>query len=191
LNRICVNCGSSPGGVVAYQDSAIKLGKYLGEKNIDLVYGGADVGLMGVIANAALNAGGNVIGVITKSLAAKVQQNNVTELIIVNTMHERKMKMFELSDAFIALPGGFGTFEELFEILTWAQLSIHHKPIGVLNVNNFYNKLFDFLDHAVEQRFIKEEHRKLFIVSKTPEELYQNFLKYTVPVVEKWIDRKS
>ncbi|NLE01773.1 MAG: TIGR00730 family Rossman fold protein [Fibrobacter sp.] len=191
MNRICVNCGSSPGKDPLYRGMAVSLGTFLGERDIELVYGGADVGLMGDVANAVLRAGGNVTGVITQSLAEKVCHHNLTELIVVNTMHERKMKMFELSDAFIVLPGGFGTLDEMFEILTWAQLGIHGKPVGVLNVKGYYNRLIEFIDNAIDQRFIKKEHRSIIIVSEEIEGLFQKIEEFRAPVADKWLDRKS
>jgi len=189
MKRICVNCGSSSGTAKEYSETAAFLGNYLAINQIELVYGGASVGLMGAVANAVLQAGGKVTGVITQALAQKVKHDNLTEIIVVDTMHERKMKMFELSDAFIALPGGIGTLEEIFELLTWAQLEIHNKPVGLLNVAGYFNKLLEFLNYTVDQRFVKEEHRNMLIVDDTPEMLIAKFRRYRAPVVEKWFSR--
>jgi uncharacterized protein (TIGR00730 family) len=191
MKRICVNCGSSSGVNANYSKSAIQLGKYLADNQIELVYGGANVGLMGDVANATLQSGGKVIGIITEALANKVKHDKLTETVIVNSMHERKMKMFNLSDAFIALPGGIGTLEELFEVLTWAQLGIHDKPVGLLNIEGYFDKLLDFLDYAVEQRFIRHEHRAILLVERNPATLIKMFKSYDAPTIEKWIDRKK
>lgn len=189
MKRICVNCGSSLGANNNYSKAACQLGKYLAKNKIDLVYGGADVGLMGDVANATLQAGGKVIGVITESLAQIVKHDKLTEIIIVDNMHARKMKMFELSDAFIALPGGIGTLEELFELLTWAQLGIHTKPVGLLNIEKYFDKLLDFLNYAVDQRFIKREHRDILLVHQDAKTLLNEFNKYMAQKIDKWIDR--
>lgn len=186
IKRICINCGSSLGVSKEYTEVASLLGEYLAKNQIELVYGGASVGLMGVVADSVLRGGGKVTGVITESLAQKVKHDNLSELIIVNTMHERKMKMFELSDAFIALPGGIGTLEEVFELLTWAQLDIHSKPVGMLNVAGYFNKLLEFLDYTVSQCFVKEVHRNMLLVDDTPEKLIEKFHEYRVPAVKKW-----
>ena len=187
--KICINCGSSPGADEMYGRAARQLGRYLAEHRISLVYGGADVGLMGYVADAALEAGGNVTGVITETLAEKVRHESLTELIIVATMHERKMKMFELADGFMALPGGLGTLDELFEVMTWAQLGIHAKPVGLLNIGNYFGKLLDFLDYGVEQRFIPEAHRNMLLVDEDPAALIDKFASYKAPIIDNWIDR--
>ncbi len=186
LKRICVYCGSSSGARSEYIEYATKLGKLLAEKDIELVYGGAEVGLMGAVASSVMNNGGKVIGIIPESFADKVGKNNLTEFHVVPSMHERKKMMFDLSDGFIALPGGFGTLEEVFEILTWAQLGFHAKPCGVVNVCGFYEKLFDFLDHAVEQSFIKKNHRETLLVSDDLNDLLDQFERYDAPIVGKW-----
>ncbi len=184
--RICVNCGANPGRLPAYRDSARQLGAQLAKQGIEIVYGGADVGLMGEVANAALEGGGKVIGVIPEGMHERVGHKRLTELHVVSTMHHRKQKMFDLADAFIALPGGMGTLEEVFEILTWAQLRYHAKPCGLLNVEAYFDPLLEFLDHAVRQRFIKIEHRQMLIVGGSPAELLEKFRQHRVPDVEKW-----
>jgi uncharacterized protein (TIGR00730 family) len=148
MKRICVYCGSSSGSRSEYQDTAAYLGQCLAEKGIGIVYGGAEVGLMGAVASSALNRGGEVIGVIPELFADKVKHNQLSQLHIVPTMHARKKKMFDLSDGFIALPGGIGTIEEVFEILTWAQLGYHEKPCGILNVCGYFDNLIEFLEHV-------------------------------------------
>jgi len=190
MKRICVFCGSSPGARPEYVEAARQLGHTLASKGIGLVYGGAKVGTMGQIASAALEAGGEVIGVIPEQLAEKeVAFTELTNLQVVGSMHERKARMVALSDGFIALPGGFGTFEEFFEALTWAQLGLHHKPCGFLNVCSYYDKLIAFLDHAVEQQFVKSEYRAMVLVDKDPERLLEKFAAYQPPEVDKatWI----
>lgn len=189
MKRICVNCGSNPGARKEYMAAAARLGELLSNKEIEFVYGGAEVGLMGAVASAVMNNGGTVIGVIPESFAEKVAKNNITELHIVPTMHERKKMMFDLSDGFIALSGGIGTIEEIFKILTWAQLGFHTKPCGLLNICGYYNKLFEFLDYTVDQLFVKERHREMIIESDDPEDLINQFEKYKAPVIEKWINR--
>jgi len=149
MKRVCVNCGSNPGARPEYIAAARTLGTFLAEEDIELVYGGANVGLMGVVATAVMENGGKVIGVIPESFAGKVAQNDLDELYVMPLMHERKHKMFELSDGFIALPGGMGTIEELFEILTWAQPGFHDKPCGMLNICGYFDSLLEFLDHSV------------------------------------------
>ena len=189
MKRICVNCGSNPGFHKEYMETASILGELLAEKGIELVYGGAGVGMMGAVAEGVMKNGGKVIGIIPESFADKVANNNLTELHIVPTMHERKKMMFDLSDAFIALPGGMGTIEEIFELLTWAQLGLHTKPCGFINVCSYYDKLFEFLDHSVEQLFVKQEHREMILMSTDPEDLLDKFEQYNAPLVEKWINR--
>lgn len=189
MKRICVNCGSNSGVRPEYIEAALKLGKLLSRKEIELVYGGAEVGLMGAVASAVMNNGGKVIGVIPESFADKVANNNLTELHIVSTMHERKKMMFDLSDGFIALPGGMGTIEEVFEILTWAQLGLHGKPCGMINICGYYDKLLEFLDYSVDQLFIKHQHRDMVLVSNNPDGLLEQFERYRAPIIEKWIKR--
>ena len=191
MKRICVNCGSNPGIRKEYIEAAAKLGKLLSQKGIELVYGGAEVGLMGAVASAVIKNGGRVTGVIPQSFADKVAKENITELYIVPTMHERKKMMFDMSDAFIALPGGMGTIEEVFEILTWAQLGFHGKPCGFLNICSYFDKLFEFLDYSVDQQFVKPQHRDMILISAEPGDLIEQFEKYKVPIVEKWVNRRG
>jgi uncharacterized protein (TIGR00730 family) len=190
MKRICVFCGSSPGARPEYAQAARQLGHTLASEGIGLVYGGAKVGMMGQLASAALEAGGEVIGVIPEQLVEKeVAFTGLTDLQIVGSMHKRKARMEKLSDGFIALPGGLGTFEEFFEALTWAQLSIHHKPCGFLNVCGYYDKLIAFLDHAVEQKFVKSEYRAMVLVDESPKGLLEKFAAYQPPKIDKaaWI----
>jgi len=190
MKRVCVFCGSSPGAEPAYAQAARKLGSILAKSGIGLVYGGAGVGLMAEIANSAMQAQGEVIGVIPRSLVEKeVAHGGLIDLRVVDSMHQRKALMAELSDGFIAMPGGLGTLEEFFEVLTWAQLGMHTKPCGFLNVGGFYDRLLAFLDHAAKQRFIKPNHRAGVLVADTPERLLALFEVYRAPLVEKWIDR--
>ncbi len=188
MKRICVYCGSSPGLQPEYLETAKKLGSYLAYRKIGLVYGGSNVGLMGVVADAAMENGGEAIGVITKSLALHVAHEGLINLQIVDSMHDRKQRMFDLSDGFIALPGGIGTLEELLEVLTWAQLGYHSKPSGLLNVCGYFSGLLDFLDHAAEQRFLRIEHRDLLIVDQEPESLIKKMDQYQPVKLDKWID---
>lgn len=172
IKRVCVFCGSSSGAGQIYTDIAQKLGKAIVSYGMELVYGGGSVGLMGVIANAVLQENGIVIGVIPHALSLKeIAHQYLTELRFVASMHERKATMAELSDAFIAMPGGFGTLDELFEIVTWAQLGLHTKPIGLLNVDNYFDLLLTFINHALQERFIKQKYHQLIITSNDPEDL--------------------
>lgn len=173
MNRICVFCGSSPGADEIFKQEATNLGKYLGKNKIGLVYGGSDSGLMGEVANAALSENGEVIGVIPESMKQRAGHRGLTKLYVVGSMHERKKKMFDLSDGFIALPGGMGTLEEIFEMITWGMLGIHNKPCGFLNVACYYDKLFEFLDYAVQNCFIQKNHRKMIIVENNIEKLVE------------------
>lgn len=192
MKRICVFCGSSPGAKPEYLRAARQLGQTLVKRNLGLVYGGAGSGLMREVADAVLDDGGEVIGAIPQSLVEKEQAYaRLTDLRIVGSMHERKALMVDLADGFIALPGGLGTFEELFEVLTWAQLGMHQKPCGLLNVSDYYTKLVDFVDHAVSQRFIKEVHRAMIIVEEDASALLDRFESYQAPAVDKWLDRES
>ena len=188
MKRICVYCGSSPGENTLYRDMAQQLGQVLVEKKLGLVYGGASVGLMGRVADSVLAGGGAVTGVIPRAFASRVSHRGLTELHIVESMHERKTMMFELSDAFIALPGGFGTLEEILEILTWAQLGIHAKPCGLIDVGGYFDPLLLFLDNAVSSGFIRREHRDMLLVAKTPEGLLQQMESYSVPAIVKWVE---
>lgn len=179
MKRICVFCGSTFGAKQEYKKAAQELGQLMAKKNIGLVYGGGNVGLMGEIANAVLKADGSVIGVIPNFMVEKeLAHRQLTELKVVNSMHERKALMAELSDGFIALSGGIGTFEELFEILTWRQLGIHNKPCGILNVANYYDKLIDFINYSVEEEFVKSETRGLIFVESESTKLLERFLYY-------------
>jgi uncharacterized protein (TIGR00730 family) len=188
IKNICVNCGSNTGTMPEYLKAAIDLGRYLAKNNIGIVYGGAGVGLMGAVASSALHNNGKVIGVIPESFADRVAHSNLTELHIVSTMHERKTMMFELSDGFIALPGGMGTIEEIFEVLTWAQLGYHTKPCGILNISGYYDSMLTFLKNAVDQRFIRKEHKDLLLVDVDPASLLTRFNNYEAVPIEKWID---
>jgi uncharacterized protein (TIGR00730 family) len=188
--RVCVFCGSSPGRSGAYAATAVELGATLASRGIGVVYGGGAVGLMGLVADAALGAGGEVIGVIPHALQAKeIGHTGVTELVTTGSMHERKALMAQLSDAFIALPGGLGTFEELCEILTWAQLGEHAKPVVVLDVEDYYRPLFELFDRAVEERFLRPEHRALANRATTVAEALARLDQPPPPVLDKWIDR--
>ncbi len=190
LKRICVFCGSNPGVRPAYAAAAADLAQYLASQRITVVYGGGNVGLMGRLADAALAAGGEVIGVIPQSLVQKeVSHQGLTDLRIVGSMHERKALMAVLADAFIALPGGFGTFEEFCEVLTWTQLGLHRKPSGLLNVDGYYDRFLEFLDHAVSEQFIKPRHREFVLSDTQPAALVDRLLKTQVPAVDKWINR--
>jgi uncharacterized protein (TIGR00730 family) len=186
--RLCVFCGSSAGQDPVYIETARSLGKTLARNGIELVYGGASVGLMGAVADAALSEGGRVIGVMPQALVDKeIAHRGLSDLRVVGSMHERKALMAELSDGFIALPGGLGTFEELFEVWTWAQLGYHKKPCALLNVAGFYDKLADFLDNVVERGFVKPVHRAMLIVKDEPAALVKAIRGYEPPKVEKWI----
>ena len=186
MKRICVFCGSSPGAMKTYGKDAKLLGRLLAEKGIGLVYGGGKIGLMGLVARACLEAGGEVIGVMPKSLLdLELACMEISSLIIVGSMHERKAKMAELSEGFIALPGGLGTIEEFFEVLSWAQLGIHCKPCGILNTSRYYDRLLEFLAHAVEQRFIEAVHKDLMLIDETPEGLLQKFTAYKPTLTDK------
>jgi uncharacterized protein (TIGR00730 family) len=188
FKNICVYCGSSAGKKPEYAIAAKALGKALSERGIGLVYGGAAVGIMGVVADAVLEAGGQAIGVIPKSLAVKeLAHENLSELHVVASMHDRKAMMAELSDGFIALPGGWGTLEEIFEILTWAQLGFHEKPCGLLNVEAYYNGLIGFLDNAFEQQFVNELYRPILMTANEPVALLEQFATYQAPKVRKWM----
>ena len=190
--RICVFCGSSPGARRSYADAATSLARYLAGKEIAVVYGGGNVGLMGTLADAVLEAGGDIIGVIPQSLVGKeLSHAGLSDLRVVGSMHERKALMAELSDAFIALPGGYGTFEEFCEVLTWTQLGLHRKPCGILNVEGYYDPLLALFDHAAAEQFVKPIHRRLVVSESQPEALVTRLLEYDVPMVAKWIDREQ
>ena len=190
LESICVYCGSSAGRLAAYAASAEALAETLVNHNIKLVYGGASIGIMGRVADHVLMLGGQAIGVIPKGLAHKeVMHKNLTELHVTQSMHERKMLMAELSDGFIALPGGIGTLEELFEIWTWAQLGFHKKPCGLLNVEGYYDSLIQFLDHMLAEQFVKEHHRNMLIVESQPEKLLERYIHYQATQAKQWLGK--
>ena len=189
MKRVCVFCGSNAGIREDYRIAAQGLAGALARLRLGLVYGGGNVGLMGVLADSMLRAGGEVVGVIPHSLVAKeVAHHGVTELRVVDTMHQRKALMNELSDAFIALPGGFGTLDEFFEILTWAQLGIHGKPIGLLNVAGYYDSLLAMLDHAVNERLLRPAHRELVIADTDVHALLQRFASFAPLQAGKRVD---
>jgi uncharacterized protein (TIGR00730 family) len=188
MKSICVYCGSSPGRTEVYAKAARSLAEALVARGIRLVYGGASVGLMGLVADAVLEQGGEAIGVIPEALMRKeVAHPKLSALEVTPSMHARKMRMAELSDGFIALPGGVGTLEELFEIWTWGQLGFHRKPCGLLNVAGYYSGLTHFLDHTVEERFVKPQHRAMLMVEEDPQLLLERFAAYVPPSVPKWV----
>jgi|TARA_B110000459_G_C16370703_1_gene385171 uncharacterized protein (TIGR00730 family) len=188
MPNICVYCGSSKGNDPAFVAAATSLGSTIANHGYGLVYGGASIGLMGTVADSVLASGGIVTGVLPKSLADKeLAHQGLSELIVTVSMHDRKARMATLSDAFIALPGGLGTFEELFEIWTWAQLGFHQKPIAVLNVNGYFDKLIAFLEDSAAKGFIKAVHQKMLLVSNSPDELIQKIKSFTPPLVDKLI----
>ncbi len=189
MNSICVFCGSSFGNDPAYKEAARSLSATLAARGITLVYGGGNVGLMGAVADAALEAGGEAVGVIPKALVDReIAHENLTKLHVVGSMHERKALMSELSDGFIALPGGNGTLEEFFEVLTWAQLGEHQKPCGLLDVAGYYDPLLAVFDHMVEKGFLAERHRSIVQVKSTPEDMLDALSRYVPPDTAKWIN---
>jgi len=188
IRKICVYCGSSPGKNPAFSQAARILAKELCNRGIGLVFGGGAVGVMGVVADSMLEAGGEVIGVIPKALAVKeVAHYGLSELHVVASMHERKAMMAELADGFIALPGGWGTLEEIFEMLTWAQLGFHEKPCAILNVDGYYDGLIGFLENSFEQQFVNPLYRPLLIKAEDPTILLDQFATYNPPKVRKWM----
>ena len=188
IKKICVYCGSSPGKNPAYQQAAVKLALALCERDIGLVYGGGAIGVMGTVADAVLAAGGEAVGVIPKALAIKeVAHDSLSELHVVASMHERKAMMAELADGFITLPGGWGTLEEIFEMLTWAQLGFHDKPCGLLNIEGYYDGLIGFLENAFEQQFVNELYRPMLMKADEPAALLDQFATYRAPKVRKWM----
>ena len=192
MKRITVFCGSSFGTEKEYQEQAYLLGKTFAGKGIGLVYGGANVGLMGAVANGAIENNGEVIGVLPHFLQNKeIAHNGLTELILVETMHERKTKMNDLADGVITLPGGFGTLEEFFEMLTWAQLGLHKKPIGILNIGGFYDEMLALLDTMVSKGFLKLVNRDMVLVSDNIDELLAKMSNYIAPAVGKWITKEE
>ncbi|EXF95187.1 LOG family protein PA4923 [Pseudomonas fluorescens HK44] len=191
LASVCVFCGASTGTDPAYRQAAIALGQELARRKLTLVYGGGAVGLMGIVADAALAAGGEVIGIIPESLKnLEIGHPGLTRLEVVDGMHARKARMAELSDAFIALPGGLGTFEELFEVWTWGQLGYHGKPLGLLEVNGFYSKLTAFLDHVVGEGFVREHHRDMLQMRESPQDLLDALDAWQPLVAPKWAGQK-
>jgi uncharacterized protein (TIGR00730 family) len=191
LTSVCVFCGASAGANPLYREAAQALGRAIAERKLTLVYGGGAVGLMGIVADAALAAGGEVIGIIPQSLKDKeIGHRGLTRLEVVDGMHARKARMAELSDAFIALPGGLGTLEELFEVWTWGQLGYHHKPLGLLEVNGFYEKLSGFLDHIVGEGFVRAPHRDMLQMSESPAGLLDALDAWQPTVPDKWAEGK-
>jgi len=191
VRSVCVFCGASIGANPAYREAAVALGQAIARRGLTLVYGGGAVGLMGVVADAAMAAGGEVVGIIPQSLLdAEVGHKGLSRLEVVDGMHARKARMAELSDAFIALPGGLGTLEELFEVWTWGQLGYHGKPLGLLEVNGFYSKLTAFLDHIVGEGFVRAPHRDMLQVSESPQTLLEALDNWKPTVTPKWVDQK-
>jgi uncharacterized protein (TIGR00730 family) len=192
VKRVCVFAGSSAGSRPEYRQAAAELGRVLTARRIGLVYGGARVGLMGILADAVLASGGDVTGVIPSALVAKeVAHDGLTDLRVVGSMHERKAIMADLADGFIALPGGWGTLEEFFEVLTWGQLGLHRKPCGLLNALGFFDGLLAFVGHSVREGFVRPEYRSLIAIADSPAALLDRLAATRPPVVEKWIDRAS
>jgi hypothetical protein len=190
--RYCVFCGSSRGTRPDYAEAARTLGHELGRRGIDLVYGGGDIGLMGILADSAMEAGAHVIGVIPRALVNReVAHDGLDELRVVDSMHERKALMVELADGFIALPGGLGTFEELFEVLTWAQLGVHRKPCALVDVCGYFDELRAMLDRAVNEGFIAADHRGFLLVDTSAERVLDAMVSFRAPQVEGWLDRSS
>ena len=190
MKRVLVFCGSSPGRIPEYADAAADLGRLLAQRGLETVYGGASVGLMGAVADGALAAGGRVIGVIpTRLVEHEIAHAGLTELRIVETMHERKALMAKLSDAVIALPGGTGTLDELFELLTWSQLGLHRKPLGLLDVAGYWQPLLVFLHHAVNERFLRAEHLDTLLVEQHPAALLDRLASHEHRAFDKWLDR--
>jgi uncharacterized protein (TIGR00730 family) len=190
ISSVCVFCGSGMGFDDAYRQSAASMGRILALRGLKLVYGGSNIGTMRVLADAALSAGGSVTGIMPHLLASKeILHTGVTEVITVDTMQERKDLMGKLSDAFITLPGGFGTMDELFEVLSWFQLKITDKPVAILNVNGYYDKLLEFLDHAAGEGFLRPEHRQNIVIDTDPELLVDKLLAFSPVMVDsKWVD---
>jgi uncharacterized protein (TIGR00730 family) len=193
MQRVCVFCGSSPGARPAYAEATAEVARLLAGEDIGVVYGGGHVGLMGVLADTVMAAGGEAIGVMPQALLDReIGHTGTSELRVVGSMHERKALMADLSDAFIALPGGAGTLEELFEVYTWSQLGLHDKPCGLLDVEDYFSGLVGFLDHAVDERFLREEHRAMLIVEREPRRLIERLAEFEPrAVTPKWIDREE
>jgi len=192
FQRICVFCGSNSGISPVYRTAAVAMGQLLVERGIELIYGGGNIGLMGILADTVLESGGQVTGVIPESLLAReVGHRELTDLRIVNSMHERKALMADLSDGFIAMPGGFGTFEEFCEVVTWSQLGIHAKPCGLLNVEGYYDSLLELFDHAVREGFLRKENRGLVLEDKDAAILLGKMALFVPPTADKWIDNSQ
>ncbi len=192
MKRVTVFCGSSFGADDIYKSQATLLGQTLAKHNIELVYGGANVGLMGAVADGVLSNGGKVIGVLPNFLKSKeIAHEGLTELILVDSMHERKTKMNDLCDGVIALPGGFGTLEEFFEMLTWAQLGLHKKPIAILNIDGFYDSLNILVQTMVDKGFLKEVNQQMLLVGNNIDELLDKMKNYVAPTVGKWISKET
>lgn len=192
MKSICVFCGSSAGSDEAYAHATQLFGAAIARRGLTLVYGGGNVGLMGIVADSALAHGGKVIGVIPQALVKReLAHRGLTELHVVNSMHERKALMADLADGFVALPGGFGTLDEFCEIVTWAQLGLHAKPCGVLNVKSFFDPFLAQIDRAVAEQFVQPEHRALLLVEESPESLLERMPQFQPPKVQKWIGRDS
>lgn len=192
LKTLAVFCGSSNGASPIYVEVAKKLGEELAKRNITLVYGGASVGVMGAVADSVLNMGGKVIGIMPSFLEKReISHSSLTELIVVDSMHERKAKMAELADGFIALPGGPGTLEEFFEIFTWAQLGLHQKPCGLLNINHYYDPLIALFNHMSDEQFLHEKYRSMALVDVEPTGLLDQFNRYEPPTVKSYITEKQ
>jgi uncharacterized protein (TIGR00730 family) len=192
MRYICVYCGSQAGTDRRYRQAASAMGQLLAKRGYGLVYGGGHVGLMGIVAEAVLAAGGSVIGVIPEAMVGReLAYQQVTQLEVVPTMHERKARMASLADAFIAMPGGYGTLEELIEIITWAQLGIHAKPIGILNVSGYFDALAAMIEHAFQEGFIRDEHRHFWVLRAEPEALLEALWQHQMPPVRPWQERGS
>jgi len=190
LRNLCVYCGSNPGRQDIYIEAARELGRTMARQGVGLVYGGASIGIMGAIADAVLEAGGRAVGIIPESLMKKeLAHRALTELHVTQSMHERKRMMADLADGFVALPGGAGTLEEIFEVWTWAQLGHHAKPCALYNAGGYYDRLAQFLDHMVAEQFVRPQHRDMLIVEDGPQRLLQRLADYEAPAVTKWIGR--
>jgi len=187
MQSICIFCGSSTGRNSTYTGAAVRLGGLLAERNLTLVYGGGNIGLMGEIAGSVMENGGKAIGVIPQFLAEKeLVHQNLTEVRVVDSMHERKATMAELADAFIAMPGGYGTLEETVEVLTWAQLGLHRKPIGLLNIDGYYDYLNNFFEHMVAEGFLLRDYKDMLLIKKEPAEMLDSLLTFKPPDLDKW-----
>lgn len=192
MQRLCVFCGSSFGARPEYEQVAHQLGATLAKRNIELVYGGGRVGLMGAVADATLEAGGRVIGIIPEALIEmEIGHEGLTDLRVVGSMHERKALMADLSDGFLALPGGFGTLEEFCEVLTWSQLGLHRKPCGLLNVMGYYDPLLTLFDQAVTEQFVRPQNRAMVLSAASVEDILEQIVSYQPTFVPKWIDREE